>query len=92
MVAPDWMVINAVRYAVGRMTYVVGETADWLVNNWGGLPPSVRTQIRRDLEKEFERDDFARAAGKADCGLPLGMSVDRQEWERVRRAWGGPAA
>lgn len=88
---PDWMIINAVRYATGRMTYAVLETCDWLVANWSNLPERVRQIIRQDLECEFRRDDMARADPyRAKMILPLGHDCDRAQWERVRRLWGNP--
>lgn len=90
MTPPDWMVLGAVRYATGRMSYVVGTTCDWLAANWGRLEPQLRGTIARDLEEEFEADDRARAEGRAY--KPLGMDMDRAQWERVRalyRAGGG---
>jgi hypothetical protein len=87
--APDWMIINAFRFAVGRMTPVVAETADWLVGHWPELSPAVRDQIRYELEHAFARDDEARGRVLRPTGLPLGMTQDRWEWVRVRALWEG---
>jgi hypothetical protein len=86
------MIIGAVRYAMGRMTYVVRETCEWLTDNWARLPESVTSVIERDLEDEFRRDDRARKYLSGDPTLgqhvyPLGWDCDRLEWERVRSVY-----
>lgn len=83
---PDWLVIDAVRYAVGRRTYQVDVTARWLCVVWARLPAHVREIIQRDLEVEFRRDDAMRARGERTC-LPLGMDCDRESWAMVRALW-----
>ena len=81
----DLMVISAFRYCCGRSTYVVGVCADWLISIWPLLTENTRAVIQRDLEREFERDDKARAAGASY--KPLGHDCDREQWERVRKLW-----
>ena len=85
--APDdeFMVIAAVRYCMGRMSIAPGICADWLEANWSKLSANTSSVIHRDLEREFELDDAARARGSAH--KPLGMDMDRAEWERVRKLW-----
>jgi len=78
----DLMAIAAVRYCLGRMTYIVGDCASWLIRVWPHLAESARKTIRRDIDEAFQRDDEARADGHAD--KPLGWDCDRQQWERVR--------
>lgn len=79
------MIIAAVRYCLGRMSYIVSDCAEWIIANWNGWPESVRNIIKRDIETEFVRDDEARAEQRKY--KPLGMDMDRAEWERVRRLW-----
>ena len=79
------MATAAHRYCMGRMTYIVGYCADWLVSEWENLPENVRVIIQRDTEEEFARDDEARERG--DAYKPLGHDCDRREWERVRALW-----
>jgi hypothetical protein len=81
---PDWLIVDAVRYATGRMSYQVSVTVDWLAQNWQQIPQSAREQIARDLEREFEQDDKARADTKWTWSYPLGMDMDRRQWEKVR--------
>ena len=71
---PDWMIVDAVRYAIGRRSYQVGVTADWLCLHWVDLPGNVRAQIIRDIEAEFDRADMM-------------DDIDRQQWERVHALW-----
>lgn len=79
---PDWMVVDAVRYALGRATYQVSVTCQWLREQWPSLPESTRQQISRDIEQEFVR---AEAAG----GM-IGMACDHREWERIRALYAAP--
>ncbi len=71
---PDWMVIDAARYAMGRATYQASVTARWLVAHWSEIPPPAREIIRRDMEEHYRRGD-------------LGWDCDRDEWDRVRALW-----
>jgi len=79
------MVIAAVRYCIGRMSYIVSDCADWIIANWNDWPESTRNIIKRDREEAFKSDDEAREDDRAY--FPLGMDCDRQQWERVRRIW-----
>ena len=75
------MITAAIRYCVGRRTYIVGECVDWIIANWSDWPGDVKNVIQRDLEQEFER-----AAQKSDWKL-LGDDCDKREWEKVRALW-----
>lgn len=79
------MAVYAVRYCLGRQTYAVGECVEWLLHVWPALAERTQQQIRRDIEREFERDEADRKAGRSPCAL--GAPMDRQEWERVRALW-----
>ena len=82
---PDWMIIDAVRYAIGRQSYQVGITCEWLRRNWSNLSEHVKTIVRNDVEEAFRFDDRDR-----ENGYPykhLGMDMDRREWETVRALW-----
>ena len=82
----DLMAIAAVRYCLGRMSYIVGDCADWLIAEWGQIEDGARRTIQRDVEEAFARDDDARAMGNEY--KPLGTDCDRASWERVRELWG----
>lgn len=77
----------AVRYCIGRMTYMPGVCADWLEIVWERLPPRVREIIRRDVEEAIAQDDKDRAEGRQR--KRLGWDCDRETWLRVRKLWSG---
>lgn len=79
------MVIAATRYCLGRMTYVVGECAAWLIKIWPLLSEQTKAIVQRDIEEAFARDDADRADGRERKAL--GWDSDRREWERVRKLW-----
>jgi hypothetical protein len=79
----------AVRYCLGRMTYVSQSCADWLERAWPEFDERTRDHIRNDVEEAFRRDDGARANGHSSNAL--GMDCDREQWRRVRRLWQGGA-
>lgn len=76
--------IGAFRYYCGRMSYAVSWFCELLIRDWPLLPKHARDIIKRDLEEEFKRDDQLRVPGQYS---PLGMDMDRREWERVRELW-----
>ena len=81
----DLMAVAAFRYCLGRMTYIVSDCADWLIEQWPNIAENARKIIQRDLEEAFKRDDEARADGQDY--KPLGHDCDRAQWEKVRRLW-----
>lgn len=81
------MVIAAFRYCLGRMTYISGVCADWIVDKWAEFPPKEQAIIRRELEAAFAQDDEDRATGGSFKAL--GWDCDRREWEKVRALWAG---
>lgn len=76
---------SAVRYCIGRMTYMPSVCADWLLSVWHLLPPSKQEIIKRDVEEAFDRDDRDRELNASY--LALGWDCDRSQWERVRKLW-----
>lgn len=81
----DLMALAAVRYCLGRMSYIVGDCHDWLVAQWPQLSESIRKTIARDVEEAIARDDEVRANGGEY--KPLGMDMDRQQWVSLRKLW-----
>ncbi len=82
------MATSAVRYCLGRRTYIATVCADWLVLVWESLPENVQRIIQRDVEEAFAKDDAIRADPVASPAYrPLGDDCDRREWERVRKLW-----
>jgi len=75
------MITAAVRYCLGRRTYIVSDCADWIVANWNDWPDNVKAIIRRDIEEAFIRNDEWGAGGL------LGDDCDKRKWEKVRELW-----
>lgn len=72
----DRLSVWAVRYALGRSTYAVGDVVDVLARNAAEIKPYTRWVICGDI-------DMAIAAGQ------VGMDMDREQWLRLRAALGG---
>lgn len=83
----EGLVVAATRYYTGRMTADAACFAADLAQAWPELPARARAVIRRELELVFAQDDFQRGAEGRTAGLPLGMDMDREQWELVRAAW-----
>ena len=79
------MAVSAVRYCLGRRTYIVSDCKEWLCEIWDKLPEKAKAIIQRDVEEAFQRDDEARESGKGH--LELGHDCDRRSWEQVRKLW-----
>jgi len=84
----DLMAIAAVRYCLGRMTYITSDCSEWLIEQWPNIKPSAQAVIRRDIDEAFQRDDEARESG--DAYKPLGWDCDRAVWATVRALWQAP--
>lgn len=79
------MAMAAVRYCIGRKSYIVSDCTNWLIAHWDDFTDDTKKIIERDIEKEVEKDNAARLAGSPY--RPLGMDCDRAEWEKVRELW-----
>ena len=79
---PEWMILDSFRYAMGRMSYQVGITTAWLIDNWGTLSAGLQEMIKKELDDELKRDTEAREC-RTNRYLPLGMDMDRAEWVRL---------
>lgn len=67
----EMLLISAVRYALGRRTYIVGVTVEEVLNSWPDLSDNTRSVILRDVRDAHELGD--------DMGHPC----DRAEWMRI---------
>ena len=86
--ADETMVIAAFRYCLGRMTYIVSDCCDWLIEQWPYFSEDTKSIIRRELDRAFGEDDAIRANPQSQYAYqPLGHDCDRAQWERVRRLW-----
>ena len=79
----DFLIIGACRYALGRKTYVVQETVEWLMAFWHEVSPEAQAVIRLDLEDAIRDDKRVRSEGSG--WKPLGAAMDRREWLKL---WG----
>ena len=72
MTNEEMMLISAVRYALGRMTYIVGDTCEFVASVKDKLSQRCIDIIIEDIEGEIE---FYHRAG-ATCG----MECDERTW------------
>ena len=76
MISPDESIlICAVRYALGRMSYIVGEVAQYVFYKRKTLSVECINIIVRDIEEEMERYHAA--------GQKLGMDCDERTWKKL---------
>lgn len=68
----ELIVICAVRYALGRMTYIVGEVCNYVASKKDSLSQQCINIIIRDIEEDLE---LCRQMGRT-----LGMECDEQKW------------
>ena len=78
------MVTCALRYSLGRMTYVPGAVQDWIKTYWDSLDSNTKCVLIRDVF-EYLYDEF-RSSGKYE--VPFG-GYDIREWEKfaIDRYW-----
>lgn len=69
----DGVLFSAFRYALGRRTYVVAETAKAIKMNVTRIQPKLRTKMIEEIEEAI-RDGYA------------GMQMDIDEWHGVVEA------
>lgn len=91
------LLISAARYYAGRPSGLADKFASQLAQAWPQLAFAAASQIRRDLQELFARDDEVRQWRKdraadlspefATLPLPLGSDDCRAAWELVRNAW-----
>ena len=73
MVTPDESIlICAVRYALGRMSYIVSDVTQYVALKRKSLSEACINIIIRDIEEEMERYHAA--------GQTLGMECDERTW------------
>ena len=72
------MALCAIRYTIGRMSYIVSDGQRW-AREWGAKSAWVRDVIRRDLREAVERCD----ANPDSPYSPLGQASDQAGWRAV---------
>jgi hypothetical protein len=80
---PDFLVIGAFRYALGRQTYVTSDTSEWIIANWEALTIKCRSVISRDLDEAIASDNKSREGGEKYGDL--GADIDRAEWMKLSK-------
>jgi hypothetical protein len=71
----EQILICAVRYALGRMSYIVGVVAEYVAVKHPELSQNCINIIIRDIEEELKRYH--------DAGRTLGMECDERTWLRL---------
>ena len=71
----ETIIICAVRYALGRMSYMVGEVCRYVTFKRKALSMECLEIIIRDIEEELGRYHNA--------GQMLGMECDEKQWTRL---------
>lgn len=68
------MVVGALRYALGRHTYVPKATQDWITDNWESLDTKTKCVIVRDvLEHLYEESKKSQS--------PI-TDIDVKDWQK----------
>ena len=80
----EQILICAVRYALGRMSYIVGVVAEYDSVKQPGLSKECINIIIRDIEEELK--------WYHDAGQTLGMECDERTWVRLLERFKGGAA
>lgn len=76
MITPDEQIlICAVRYALGRMSYIVGDVTRYVESKHNTLSSQCKNIIIRDIEEELEKYH--------QVGQTLGMECDERTWENL---------
>lgn len=72
------MVMAALRYSLGRHSYVPGSVQDWISDHWDNLDSNTKTVIVRDvlehLYDEYRKDH--------DKNCPFFGDYDTKTWEK----------
>ena len=68
------LLVCAVRYAIGRSTYIVGDACGWVRTYWAIIDQQERDCIRRDVAEALSD------------GRKLGWQCDHDEWAALA-AW-----
>jgi len=77
------MVMAALRYSLGRHTYVPGAVQDWISDHWNNLDSNTKTVIVRDVfeyiydEKRSKYDSASGAIGQYDLSVWEKFGIDK---------------
>lgn len=76
----EQMLVSAVRYALGRRTYIVSVTVDYMLPILPMLSDWCLEIMERDLDDAFRM--YERTKGQ----IGLGDSCDAEDWQRFRNS------
>lgn len=68
---PDYLLLYAVRYALGAESYAKAEIVTYLWRNWEDIAPAVRRQVQQEI-REWKNSD-----------RPLGSKETQQRWLQI---------
>ena len=68
------MIISAVRYALGRKTYITGQTVDYIIKNPALVDKRVKKVLLKDIEEYFR--------GRKD-GIYIDDDIDYASWQKL---------
>lgn len=72
MTSDEQILVCAVRYALGRMSYIVQDVCEYVKLKRNELSENCKNCIIRDIEEELKRYH--------NSGYTLGMEVDEYDW------------
>lgn len=75
MADDELILVCAVRYALGRMSYMVSVVCEYVASKHRELSPGCLNIIIRDIEEEIEMCH--------KIGRTCGMECDEREWLRL---------
>ncbi len=70
------LTVSALRYALGRASYIVGDTIQFISDYWKYLDAGMREVILRDLGDEIRKAE--------ELKYKLGHDHDHNAWLRLR--------
>lgn len=79
MTTPDWLIIDAIRHALGRNCSRMDATCDWIVDNWPKFSDGVKSAVQREVETVIADDELWSVEFRR---------LDRHDLDRVQRLWG----
>lgn len=68
------MIISALRYALGRSTYITAETSEFIIENKAIIDSRMKRVMLRDLKEYFER---------RNKGFTTDDKCDYEVWENL---------
>lgn len=84
MTNEETLALCAIRYTMGRMSYIVADGQRWAVE-WGSKSPHVRKVLIKDLAYAIEDEDrYFIPEGKEVSALGC-MKLDSPGWREVYR-------